>query len=380
MECVSLLEATGRILASDVLADRDFPPFNRVMMDGIAIRFQSAEQGQRSFSIEGVQAAGQPGAALHNANACMEVMTGAVLPLNTDAVVPYEACTMEHGVARISDTHIRKHQHVHLAGSDCGKGDLLIQQHERITPATIGVLASVGIHQVEVLTLPRVAICSSGDELVAVEESPLPHQIRRSNSYMIAAALRTEGIDSDLYHLPDEQKGIEAALHDLRSRYDVLLCSGAVSKGKYDFLPGALSTLGMQSVFHRIAQRPGKPFLFGAFDGGPVMFGFPGNPASTLVCYAIYFLPWLRASLKQSVPVVHAQLFTSVTFAPALSYHLLVKLHLVNGVLKATPCEASNSGDIPGLQKADAVITLPAERSHFEAGEIFPVTLLAPLF
>lgn len=379
-EQVGLSAAAGRVLAVDVFADRDFPPFNRVMMDGIAIRCQSFEEGQRSFTIESILAAGRPHIALQDSSACIEVMTGAMLPGNTDVVIPYEDCTREDGVVRINIATIRKFQNVHLAGTDSQMGDLLIERYSIITPAAIGVLASVGMHQVEVLALPRIAICATGDELVAVDKVPLPHQIRQSNSFMLAAALRAEGIDTDLYHLTDEEGLMEVELSSLLGRYDVLLFSGAVSKGKYDFLPEVLNRLGMQTVFHRIAQRPGKPFLFGTFDNGPVIFGFPGNPASTLVCYAIYFLPWLRQCLKQPLPLLQAQLAAPLSFSPQLSYHLLVKLQIVDGVLRAEPCPAANSGDLVGLQRADAIITLPAERSEFAANELFPLTPLASPF
>lgn len=379
-EIVPLLQSTDRVLAEDVFADRDFPPFHRVMMDGIAIRSARFKSGERSFQISGIQAAGAPQQTLSNEASCMEVMTGAVLPENTDAVIPYEECIIESGVATVQSTAVKPLQHVHLAGSDSKNGTVLLERYHRITPAAIGILASVGKTEVAVLTLPKVAICSTGDELVEINASPLPHQIRRSNNYMLAAALSAEGITGDQHHLPDEKVQIRTTLRDLLPLYDVILFSGAVSKGKYDFLPEVLNDLGMKTIFHRIAQKPGKPMLFGRFDSGCLVFGFPGNPASTLVCYSFYFENWLGKSLHQLPKTMHARLSEKVEFNPALTYHLLVTIHEEKAVLIATPCPAANSGDMIGLQKANAILSLPPERNSFEAGEVFPVRMLKQLF
>lgn len=377
-ERISLQEAAGRVLAQEVFADRDFPPFDRVMMDGIAIRWQDFEAGNRIFRIVSLQPAGRERQVLGEACGCVEVMTGAVLPLSSDTVIPYEDCRIEGSLVTVTGKLIRRNQHVHQAGTDARQGQWLIGRDHLITPAAVGVMASVGIEEPEVLALPRLAICGTGDELVAIGQIPLPHQIRRSNSYMLGAALRNEGIVADLYHLTDDPDSMQAELSLILDKYDALLCSGAVSKGRFDHLPAVLEGLGMKTVFHRIAQRPGKPMLFGIIDEGPVMFGFPGNPASTLVCYALYFRAWLRRSLRQPEPGIQARLARPVTFGSALSYHLAVRLSLSGGILIAEPCPGANSGDMTGLLEADAFITLPADRAQFEAGEIFPVTLLRP--
>jgi molybdopterin molybdotransferase len=379
-ERVPLLQSVGRVLAEDVYADRDFPPFDRVMMDGIAISITSFDDGQRSFRIAGTLAAGSSQRSLTDATTCLEVMTGAVIPEHADAIIPYEECVIEAGVATITASVVKRLQHVHLAGSDTKNGTVLLERNQRITPAAMGILASVGKSEVAVLKLPKIAICSTGDELVDVDANPLPHQIRRSNSYMLAAALQAEGVQADLHHLPDEKEEMLRTLGEILPRYDAMLFSGAVSKGKYDFLPEVLTQLGMKTIFHRIAQKPGKPMLFGCFETNCVVFGFPGNPASTLVCYQLYFLNWFRKSLNQKVNAMQARLSEDVVFNPALTYHLLVTLKEEEGVLIARPCPAANSGDMVGLERANAMISLPAERSRFEKGEVFPVRLLDNIF
>ncbi|HEX8460315.1 MAG TPA: hypothetical protein VF623_02750, partial [Segetibacter sp.] len=189
IEKIDLLESTGRIIAQSVLADRDFPAFDRVTMDGIAISFDTFEQGQKSFRIEGIQPAGVAKTTLLNKNNCIEVMTGAVLPANTDVVIPYEQCEINESLATVTTNKITHFQNIHIQGSDAKAGDVLVEKFEKISPAIAGILASVGLAKVEVLRLPAIAICSTGEELVDIEQEPEPHQLRRSNIYALAAAL-----------------------------------------------------------------------------------------------------------------------------------------------------------------------------------------------
>jgi molybdopterin molybdotransferase len=366
-ETVPLLQSMKRVLAMDVVADRDFPPFDRVTMDGIAISSAAFDSGQRVFPIEQIQAAGSVQVQLLDGGNCIEVMTGAMLPAGTDAVVPYEDCELDGGSATILKSDIRKGQNIHVRGMESNGGDVLIEKGTRVSAAMVGIMASVGMDVVTVMQLPRVAVCSTGEELVDIAQVPEAHQIRRSNSYMIAAMLGEEGIDAELFHLPDDKELMRPTIARLLEMFDVLLFSGAVSKGKYDFLPEVLGELGMRTVFHKVAQRPGKPLLFGRFDSGPVVFGFHGNPASTMVCYRIYFVEWLRQSLGVMDAMVSARLGAVVSFKPPLAYHLLCTVAYRDGVLEALPCSGGNSGDMVGLGVADGIITLPEE------GDVYPV-------
>ncbi|WP_205500824.1 molybdopterin molybdotransferase MoeA [Rufibacter psychrotolerans] len=370
---VDLLNSVGRVLAQEVLADRDFPPFHRVTMDGIAINSQTFASGKRTFQIEQTQAAGTPQIYLKDPENCIEVMTGAMLPQNTDAVIPYEVCSLQASSATVQTELVVSGQNIHTQGADGKAGEVLLTPGTKITPAMVGTLASVGLARVKVYQLPRVAICSTGDELVEVDQTPLPHQIRRSNAYMLAAALQQENIPAALFHLPDEPETMKLELTSILARHEVLLLSGAVSKGKFDFLPQVLEQLGLRQVFHKIAQKPGKPMLFGTIPDQKVVFGFPGNPVSTFVCYQLYFKPWLHQSLSLSKTAPYsAQLAQNLTFKPALTYHVPVTLSNENGVLKATPVDTTGSGDLTSLLKADALLSLPPERVQFRSGEAFP--------
>jgi molybdopterin molybdotransferase len=302
-------------------------------------------------------------------------MTGAVLPAGTDLVIPYEQCDIHAGIATVRSAEAIARQHVHARGTDGKKGDLLIKRGATVTPAMVGMMASVGLAVVEVRRFPSITICSTGDELVDIQEQPEAHQVRRSNAYMLAAALLAEGVHPTIIHLPDEPAQMAKEIAALLPSNDAILFSGAVSKGKYDFLPPVLSEAGMETIFHTVAQRPGKPFLFGKFAGGPLIFGFPGNPVSTFACYHQFFKRWLHQSV-QVKNAAYAQLAEDVHFKPALSYHLLVKLQNLKGTFVASPVVGSTSGDLVTLIKADGIITLPAERDFFRKGELFEVNLL----
>lgn len=259
-ECIPLAQALGRILKEDIYADRDFPPFNRVAMDGIAINYRFFQYGVRDFKIEGIQAAGAAQQTLENAANCYEVMTGACLPANTDTVIRYEDLDIQTLMASVNLTEIKEGQNVHTQGSDTEKDSLLIAKETRITAAEIGVLATVGKAVVTVAKLPKVLIVSTGDELVNISEQPLPHQIRKSNVHSLAALLEAHRIPVTLIHLNDEKAQITASMKQYLQAYDAILCSGAVSKGKFDYLPEVFDELGVQKLFHRVSQRPGKPF------------------------------------------------------------------------------------------------------------------------
>jgi molybdopterin molybdotransferase len=375
IETVPLLQSVGRVLAQEVLADRDFPPFDRVTMDGIALQATVAQSGRTVFLVDGLAPAGSPALTLKSSDHCLEVMTGAVLPLGTDAVVPYEQCRLENGVATILTDTVVLRQNIHAKGIDCSAGEVLLTKGTTLTPAHVGTMATVGLSQVAVYKLPTVAICSTGDELVDIDQTPLSHQIRRSNAYMLAAALGQENIQANLFHLPDQPEAMARELAQIIDSHDVLLCSGAVSKGKFDYLPQVIEEMGLQKVFHAVTQKPGKPLLFGTLPGNKTIFGLPGNPVSTFVCYLLFFKPWLRASLQQSPTQLTAQLQEDVTFKPELTYHLPVNLSYQDGKVLASPVSTSGSGDLTSLLKATAFLTLPANKNNFATGEAYPVTL-----
>ena len=372
-ERVSLERCSGKVLAEEIKADRDLPPFNRATMDGIAILFKSFEAGQHEFLIEGIQAAGQPQQTLTNGNQCIEIMTGAPLPNGTDTVIPYENIAIENKRAKISDS-IFKGQNVHQQGSDARQNERLLSPGFEISPAEVALMASVGKSEVNVFNNPFAAVISTGDELVDVDQQPLRHQIRKSNSYALVAALHELGCEADVFHLGDNEKELKAALEVILNKYKLVILSGGVSKGKFDFVPLVLESLGVKKLFHQVSQRPGKPLWFGRSEKTTV-FALPGSPVSTFMCFHRYVKPWLAKSLGNKAKTPSAILANDFTFTPALTYFLQVKIQNENGKLMAYPAAGGGSGDFANLKDVDGFLELPLERSEFQKGESFPLIL-----
>ncbi|TAE38775.1 MAG: molybdopterin molybdenumtransferase MoeA [Runella slithyformis] len=375
VETVALADALGRMLREPLLADRNFPPFDRVTMDGVALCYETWQNGQTIFGIENTAAAGKPQQTLQNAQNCVEVMTGAMLPAGTDTVLRYEDLAIKNGTATIQVAEVRHGQNVHYEAQDRKMGELIVPAGRRITPAELGVAASVGKAVLKVATQPRAVIISTGDELIAVDKTPLPHQIRTSNGYALQAALRTHGVQADNLHLPDNAEVIEQQLALCLEKYDFILFSGGVSAGKFDFVPAALDKCGVKKIFHKVAQRPGKPFWFGQSLAGKAVFALPGNPVSTFMCLHRYVLPWLQASLGGvATSPMMAALDRDFTFEPPLTYFLQVKLSLdAQGVCQASPVTGNGSGDLANLVDADAFLELPQQFTIFSKGTLFKV-------
>jgi molybdopterin molybdotransferase len=368
---VRINDAIGRVLAEDIRADRDLPPFNRATMDGIAIASASFRNGNREYIVKGIQAAGIPPMSIGSPSQCIEIMTGAVVPDSTDAVVRYEDITIQDGKASIKLDELFPFQNIHQQGKDALRGALLLRPSQKLSPAEISVMASVGYTTVKVYEPPRVAVVSTGDELVPVEARPQPWQVRTSNSHAIAAALNEMGIRSTMHHVTDDEPAIQKNLSEILDEHDVVILSGGVSKGKYDYVPSALIHYGIKQKFHEVSQRPGKPLWFGQGKNKTV-FALPGNPVSTFMCFHRYAKQWLERTMFQTVRQQSAVLTRNFQFKAPLTYYLQVSVEFQDGRLMATPDAGGGSGDFANLINVDGFLELPLEQSDFKAGEVFP--------
>ena len=383
-ETVSLTEAQGRILRKAIMADRDFPPFDRVTMDGIAYHHASLPS-DRTLPVAGVQRAGEPQQALGHKKQCLEVMTGAILPQGTDTVVRYEDINFlevdGQKVAKIRTVPDQPGHNVHRQGFDQQQNDVLLEVGTLLSAPEIAVAASVGQSQLIVSRTPSIGIISTGDELVDIDVVPEVYQIRKSNSFALHAALMALQIPATRYHLPDTQAETQEGIALALEQHDVLILSGGVSKGKHDYVPGALEAAGVEKLFHRVRQRPGKPFWFGHHPQGKVVFALPGNPVSTFMCFHRYVKPWLLKYMNsQSSPVLKATLSEDVAFSPDLTYFLNVRVDTTeDGQLMATPQAGHGSGDFTNLTRCHGFLELPADRSQFNPGEVFPLHLFRSL-
>lgn len=363
--------AGGRVLRQTIVAERDQPPFDRVSMDGMAIRFEDLARGTRRFHVAGMQVAGAEPAALDQRDGCIEVMTGAVMPAGCDTVIPVEQTRREgEHIALAADYQPPLGQFIHRRGSDCVAGAALVQPGAALRAPELAVIAANGYATVNVARQPGIAIIATGDELVDVDAAVAPWQIRRSNDRALATMLAARGLrDVRLEHVSDERPALVAAIAQQLDSREVLILSGGVSMGQRDYVPGVLQELGVERVFHKIAQRPGKPMWFGIGPQGQAVFALPGNPVSALVCGRRYVLPALLEAMGlRTPPTQTVRLATGLDQPAALSWFVPVKLqHEADGVRRALPMPAASSGDFSALTHTDGFVELPAAQSHFPA-------------
>lgn len=372
-EVVPFEEARGRVLTEDLQADRDLPPFDRATMDGIAIDYEAYNEGRRSFSVKATQAAGEAAIGIKKADECIEIMTGAAVDETLNTVVRYEDVDIEDGVATIQVDSVREKQSIHHRGRDRKRGDKVADAGMVVDSTLIGLATSIGKTEISVKKMPRVVVISTGDELVDVDQTPSPYQIRRSNTYTIQAVLQSYQLQADTLHLVDDYDSMKERLEQCLEAYDVIIMSGGVSKGKYDYVPDVLHDLQVEKLFHKIKQRPGKPFWFGKHENNTLFFAFPGNPVSGFMCLHRYFLPWLETSL--GVENRHhdfAILNDNIHFPPSLQYFAQVKLSVnERGQYLADPLEGHGSGDFANLVYSDAFLELPFGQEEFKKGRVY---------
>jgi molybdopterin molybdotransferase len=341
-------------------------------MDGYALRCDLWEAGTRRFRVAGVQAAGTIPLVLPMSDACIEVMTGAVLPEGADVVVPYECVTREDAFIRVPpDVRITNGQAVHQRGSDRRSGAVVVRPGIRLGGREIAVAAACGCSRLRVSRRPTIAVVTTGDELVGVGSSVAPHQIRRSNDLALRAALVAAGHDRvERFHLPDVVQEVEHQLWHIVAEHDVVVITGGVSKGRFDFVPRVLEELGIGKVFQGVAQRPGRPFWFGLSPRHSPVFALPGNPASSYICLHRYALPALAkmGDLAQQEPQF-AELAEAVELKDELAgFFPVVTTQGPRGERFARPAPLNTSGDLAGLTGTAGFVELPAGRRVFAAG------------
>ena len=372
-----LSACAGRVLAEDVAAERDQPPFDRVTMDGIAVAYRDWAEGARSYELAGTQAAGAPPLTLAGNRRCIEVMTGTPLPAGADTVIPVERTARDgQRIAVSPDANVQPAQFVHRRGSDRPGGSVVLRAGTRLGPPEIAVLAGAGRGTALVTQLPRVAVVSTGDELVDAGKPIAAHQIRSTNDRAIEASL----LQHRLAHvtrarLRDDANSLAVAIDRLDADLDVLVLSGGVSMGQFDFVPSVLEELGAKLVLHRVEQRPGRPMWFGMSARDKPIFALPGNPVSTLVCATRYLLPALRqASGVTPTTPEWVELATAVEASPALTFFVPVSVSSSSrGTLVAEPHPTNTSGDFVTLAGTDGVIELSPLRGVHPAGTVGPL-------
>jgi molybdopterin molybdotransferase len=371
-EALPLEQCIGRTLREDIYAERDNPPFDRVCMDGIAIASAAFGRGVRRFRIEAMQPAGAAALTLAHPDDAVEVMTGAIMPRGTDCVIPLEEYDLAADVAALkADARGTPWRNVQRRGEDSRPGVPMLKAGIRLGAPEIAVAASAGRARIRVSRQPRLMVVSTGDELIEPGEPIAEHQVRRSNAYAIVAALREHGLANVANdHLPDD----ETLLHERLGRHlaecDGLILSGGVSKGKFDLVPKVLKGLGVQEVFHQVAQRPGMPMWFGTAAQGQAVFGLPGNPVSTLLCLVRYVLPAIAAAMgAPRTPPEPIGLAAPFKPGRSLTYFLPVAVRYDElGRARAEPRPPNGSGDFLALAGTQGFVELPPRTDAFPEG------------
>ncbi|HEV2297202.1 MAG TPA: gephyrin-like molybdotransferase Glp [Candidatus Acidoferrales bacterium] len=372
IEKVQLGSALSRILAQDIVADRDYPPFDRAARDGFAVRAADCREPGAMLRVTGEIRAGAAPSASVGAGECMQIMTGAAVPAGADAVVMIE---YTRPGAQRSQVVIERTAQAGMnfvpRGSEAHMGDVLLKRGARLGDAELALAAQIGCAELAVHRKPRVAILSTGDEVVAVETKPGPFEIRNSNSVSLAAQAALAGAEAIvLGNAPDRHDELRNAIESGLGE-DILVISGGVSMGKYDLVEGALRELGAEFFFDAVDIRPGRPAVFGVCQGKPV-FGLPGNPVSTLVTFELFVVPAidvLGGSEPRPLPLLKARLAKAVEKKAALTHFAPALLEWAEGEATVTELEWKGSGDIGTVARANCFLVVPQVKLKIAAGE-----------
>jgi len=371
----SVWEALGLVLAQEVRTDREYPPFNRSTRDGYTVRSSEAGPDARLKCVGEIKAGDTVREALASGT-CLQIMTGAAVPANADAVVMIEHTSREGDFVRFERT-AQPGQNIVARGSEASAGQTILTRGMRLGFAELALVAQVGAVQLQCAQRPRVAILSTGDEVVLIDETPGPFQIRNSNSVSLAAQVRIAGgepvvLGNAADRIEDLGEKIERGL-----REDALVLSGGVSMGKYDLVESALKAMGAEFFFDAVAIRPGKPAVFGMCQRKPV-FGLPGNPVSTMVTFELFVAPaidLLSGAEAHALPLMEARLAEAMKEKPGLTHFLPARVEWRGTMPEVKALKWQGSGDIAALAKANCFLVVPADREKLETGESVPVLL-----
>ena len=383
-ELTNLLDAVGLVLAEDLLADRDFPPFPRATRDGYAVRaadVQSIPAQLRNVGLIKAGASNENSAVSIGPRECVEIMTGAPVPASVDAVVMVEY-TQSLGDKVSVSRGVKPGENVVAAGAEARQGDVMLRRGTRVGHAAVAIAAAVGRPELPAHRRPRVAVLATGDELVDINLPPGPNEIRNSNSYSLAAQVNEAGGEAMLLPVARDQADELALLLGKGLNTDLLLLTGGVSMGKYDLVEEVLATWGAELFFTGVAIQPGKPVVFGqvTFDGKTTpFFGLPGNPVSTMVTFQLFVRPVLDAlggSKPEPLPFAQARLKEAFTTKTGLTRFLPARLSGTHLDPQVKLLRWQGSGDLMAASKANCYIVVSPDREKFEKGEAITVLSL----
>src|ERR1700736_1025040 len=366
---LSVWDAAGYVLAQDLIADRNYPPFDRATRDGYAVRASESTADATSTCIGEIKAGDASTQPLEKGT-CIQIMTGAPVPPEADAVVMIEYTSRDKNLIRFQQSATKGQNIVH-AGSEALKGQTLLHAGAHLGYAELGLAAQIGATQLRCAKKPRVAILSTGDEIVPIDATPGPYQIRNSNSVSLAAQVRDAGGEPVI--LGNASDRIESLGDKIQQglQEDILVLSGGVSMGKYDLVEDVLKTLGATFYFDAVAIRPGKPAVFAMCNGKPV-FGLPGNPISTMVTFELFVVPaidLLGGAAARPLPFLKATLAEAMKEKPGMTHFLPARVQFDSGEAYVKPLPWKGSGDTVAMAKANCFLVVACDIQSLAVGE-----------
>jgi molybdopterin molybdotransferase len=369
-ETLALDQSLGRVLAESVQADRDYPPFNRSARDGFAVRCEDVAKLPARLKLIGETRAGEPSRYSLGAGETVEIMTGAPCPQNADGVVMVEHSRRE-GDSILLEQGVPANRNIVFRGEESAQGDPLLEPGLRLDYPQIALLASVGRAAVSVYARPTAAILSTGDEVLPIDASPEPYQIRNSNAHSLAAQVRRRGGEPRILPIAADRPEDTRKLIRLGLESDVLLLSGGVSMGKYDLVEPLLDEIGAEIFITSVKIQPGKPLVFGMAGEVPI-FGLPGNPISTMVTFEVFAraaVELLGGRADCELPFVEARLGSDFRHKPVLTRFLPARLAGEHGEARVDPVKWQGSGDLAAIARSNCYLVAAEEREFWQAGE-----------
>jgi molybdopterin molybdotransferase len=371
---VAVSDALDRVAAADLRADRDYPPFPRATRDGYAVRPADVRSVPAQLHLIGQIKAGDTFTRTVNAGECAEIMTGAAVPAGADTVVMVEF-TRTEGDGVVIERFAAAGENIVPSGAECRRGDVVITRGTRLRAQEIAVAATIGCAQLSVYDKPHVAILSTGDEVVEIDQQPGPVQIRNSNAYSLAAQIERAGGEPVRLPIAPDEKSRLRTLIEYGLSSDLLLLSGGVSMGKYDLVEQVLTDLGAEFFFTGVKIQPGKPLVFGKVRG-KYFFGLPGNPVSTMVTFQLFALTIVDAlagAAPQPLPFASAQLKSEFKTKTGLTRFLPARLipDITQPQVESVPW--NGSGDVFAQSKADCLLVIPPDREKIAAGTMVSI-------
>lgn len=373
---VSLTDALGYHLAEDILAPLDLPPFNQSNVDGYAVKFSSSEKKQ--WKVIGEIKAGDNNSLVLKDGEAVRIYTGAMVPDGSDCIFTQEKVTRKDALIECNEIELTKGEHIRKAGAQIKKGELALVKDTLINPSVIGFIAALGLAEVVVYRKPKVTLIITGNELQTIGSSLKTGKVYESNSFTIQAALQSINLHADkVFFVKDNKKSVEEVVAKALQDADMLLLSGGISVGDYDFVHDVLNENNTTTLFYKVAQKPGKPLFFGK-NKNTFVFGLPGNPASALTCFYEYVFPALRKMQGKEPLFLHSvqlPILKDINKKKGLAHYLKAEVK-PKGVM---PLGGQESFIMKSFANAGAFIYLPLEKENAQAGELVEVHLLPEL-